>query len=73
MNYATEQRIRFIDVLLLTYGTVNRIVLTEYFGISKPCATRDLTAYKKLYPKNMVYDTASKSYIKAPKFKRAYT
>lgn len=73
MNYAAEQRIRFIDVLLIAYGNVNRGVLTEYFGISKPCATRDLTTYKKLYPGNMTYDEVSKTYVRAPGFKRAYT
>lgn len=72
MNYAAEQRARLIDVLLLTHGTVNRKVLMEYFGIAPACATRDLTAYKKLYPGNMTYDDVSKTYVKAPGFKRAY-
>jgi hypothetical protein len=72
MNYAAEQRIRFIDVMLVVYAIVNRTALMEYFGISPAAATRDLTAYKKLYPGNMTYDEVSKSYIKAPGFKRAF-
>ncbi len=73
MNYAAEQRVRLIDVMLVVYGMVNRKVLMEYFGIAAACATRDLTVYKTMYPGNMTYDEVSKSYIKSPNFKRAYT
>ena len=73
MNYAAEQRVRFIDVMLVVYGTVNRKVLMEFFGIAPACATKDLTTYKQLYPGNMTYDEVSKSYVKSPGFKRAYT
>ena len=72
MNYAAEQRVRLIDVMLIVYGTVNRRVLMEVFGIEQACASRDLATYKRLYPKNMTYDTMSKSYVKSPNFKRAY-
>ena len=73
MNYAAEQRVRFIDVMLVVYGSANRKSLMEYFGIAPACATKDLTTYKKLYPGNMTYDEVSKTYVKAPGFKRAYT
>jgi len=72
MNYAAEQRIRFIDVMLVVYGKVNRKVLTEQYGIADACATNDLRTYKDLYPDNMVYDVSERAYFKAPGFKRAY-
>ena len=72
MNWAAEQRVRFIDVMLVVYGQVNRKALMEYFGIATACATSDLSTYKKLHPENMVYDEHSRSYVKAPGFKRAY-
>lgn len=72
MTYAIEQRLRFIDFLLAQYGTINRAALTDYFGISTPQASTDLSAYSKLAPKNMTYDYASKAYVATEKFKRAY-
>lgn len=73
MTYAQVQRIRLIDILLGNYGSVGRKTLMDFFGIAPACATKDLTAYKKMYPANMTYDVISKSYIKTPGFKRAYT
>lgn len=72
MNYAAEQRLRFIDVMLVVYGNVSRKALMEYFGVSPACATKDLTAYKKMYPGLMIYDEVSKAYIKSLEFKRVY-
>jgi len=72
MTYAQEQRIRLIDILLVSYGSVGRRPLMDFFGIAPACATKDLTTYKTMYPANMIYDVVSKSYVKAPGFKRAY-
>ena len=73
MNYAIEQRMRFIDFLLLKYGKINRDFIVDYFGIGEATATRDFKKYKELYPKNIVFDNSSKMYLKAPLFERAYT
>lgn len=32
MNYAVQQRLRFIDFLLYHYGRINRSVIMDYFG-----------------------------------------
>ena len=45
MTYAVEQRLRFIDFLLHQYGVLNRSAIMDYFGISQPCATRDIQEY----------------------------
>lgn len=72
MNYAVEQRMRFIDWILQHYNSIAREQLTDFFGISGPTATRDFAAYKKLAPANMVFDDSSKQWCKAPNFKRVY-
>lgn len=72
MNYAVEQRLRFIDFLLHQYGLVNRSALTDYFGISEPQATRDFQEYKSIAPDNMEYGSVSKAYLRTEKFTRVW-
>lgn len=72
MNYAADQRLRFIDLMLLLYGHINRKALIEMYGIASACASHDLKRYNDLYPGNMVYDKFSKTYVKTPDFERAY-
>jgi hypothetical protein len=71
-TYAVEQRLRFIDFLLHRYGTLNRIAIMDFFGISEPCASRDIQQYIELVPDNAVYDHKAKTYIRGLNFKRAW-
>ncbi|QYW02189.1 hypothetical protein CPT_Sonora_088 [Stenotrophomonas phage Sonora] len=71
-RYAVEQRLRLIDFLLANYGSVGRPQLMDYFGISTPQASDDLSEYRKLAPNNMVYDATLKAYVAGPEFKRVY-
>jgi len=73
MNYAVEQRLRFIDFLLYQYGHVNRIAIIDYFGIAPATATRDFVLYQQKAPTNMLYDPKTKTYRTTHVFKRAYT
>lgn len=72
LNYAVEQRLRFIDYLLYRYGHINRHVLREYFGVATATATRDFTIYKKLAPNNMQYSPEMRSYCKTADFETLY-
>jgi len=72
MNYAAEQRIRLIDFLLAHYGHVGRMELCDFYGISEPCASRDLAVYNEVYPGNMAYDASTKRWCKTFVFQRAY-
>jgi hypothetical protein len=71
-TYAVEQRLRFIDFLLAQYGTVNRSALVDYFGISEPCATRDLREYQRLAPNNARYSLSSRTYERLATFQRLW-
>lgn len=68
MNYAVKQRMHFIETMLKNYGTINRIVLCDFFGISIPQTTKDFRMYIKLAPNNMRYITTTKKYIVNPEF-----
>lgn len=72
MTYAQEQRLRFIDFLMHQYGNINRSAIMDYFGISQPCATRDIQEYIALAPENIVYDKNAKTYVRGANFKRIY-
>ena len=72
MNYAIEQRLRLIDFLLDKYGQIKREFIIDLFGISPATATRDFKNYRELNPNNMVFDDASKTYLRAPLFVKAY-
>ncbi|MCK4620700.1 MAG: hypothetical protein KAT62_00655 [Desulfuromonadales bacterium] len=71
-TYAVEQRLRFIDFLLHQYGTLNRSAMVDFFGISEPCATRDIQKYIELVPANAVYDKTAKTYVRGADFRRVW-
>lgn len=72
LNYAVQQRLRMIDMLLEHYGTVRRSVLSDYFGISTPQASKDLGDYNEMAPGNMEYDLRAKCYKRTEQFKRIF-
>lgn len=63
-----RERLFHIDFRLYFLGTVNRNDLVTRFGIKEAAATRDLTLYKDLAPKNLEYDTKAKTYIQRESF-----
>jgi hypothetical protein len=69
MNQAQRERLFHIDFRLFFLGTINRNDLESRFGIKQAAATRDITLYKELAPKNLEYDTKAKSYIQRGGFK----
>jgi predicted DNA-binding transcriptional regulator YafY len=69
MNQAQRERLFHIDFRLYFLGTINRNDLESRFGIKQAAATRDITLYKELAPKNLEYDTKAKTYIQREGFK----
>jgi len=69
MNQAQRERLFHIDFRLYFLGTINRNDLECRFGIKQAAATRDITLYKDLAPKNLEYDTKAKTYIQRDGFK----
>jgi hypothetical protein len=65
---AQKERLFHIDFRLYFLGAVNRNDLVTRFGIKEAAATRDITLYKELAPKNSEYDTKAKTYIQRDGF-----
>lgn len=72
MRYAIEQRLRFIDFIVDSFGYVNRKHLEDYFGISTPQATKDFKEYMKIAHDNIRYSVTEKTYKRNPEFVRVW-
>ena len=72
LPFAVALRMHFIDTLLDHYGTFNRALLCDYFGISTPQASNDIGLYQELAPANIEYDTSAKTYRRTRTFERVW-
>lgn len=68
MRWGVEQRLEFIEFRLFWEGSINRGDIVEFFGVSVPQASKDLTLYQERAPGNMEYDGRGKRYVAAEKF-----
>lgn len=67
-RWGVQRRLEFIDFRLLWYGRFTRKALAHTFGISSQQASADIHDYKESAPDNLVYDAATKTYLRAPAF-----
>lgn len=72
-KWSLERRLQFIDFRLRWEGRLNRRDLIEYFAISVPQASMDISKYTELAPDNLTYDLSSRSYLATPMFKPLYS
>ncbi len=68
MRWGVEQRLEFVEFRLFWEGSINRADIVEFFGVSVPQASKDLTLYQERAPGNMEYDARGKRYVAARKF-----
>ncbi|MDP0561239.1 MAG: WYL domain-containing protein [Candidatus Endonucleobacter sp. (ex Gigantidas childressi)] len=72
MGQAQKERLFHIDFKLRFLGTFNRHDLVSRFGTKAAAATRDISLYKDIAPKNLTYDTKAKTYIESDNFKPVF-
>jgi hypothetical protein len=65
MTWATDRRLDYIDLLLLTRGQVRRADIEAAFGVSQQQASGDLQAFIAAHPQAMMYDKSAKQYVPA--------
>jgi len=73
ISQTQQERLFHIDFKLRFLGTINRNDLVSRFGIKAASATRDLTQYKEIAPRNLEYDTKAKTYIQREGFKPLFS
>jgi len=71
-RWGQERRLEFIDFRLQWEGRLNRGDLTDFFGISIPQASLDISRYQSICPQNMEYDRSIKMYVAMPDFKPVF-
>ncbi len=72
VSQTQKERLFHLDFKLRFLGVVNRNDLVSRFGIKAAAATRDISLYKEIAPKNLIYDTRAKSYIQADTFNSVF-
>ncbi len=72
LKWAKKERLVFIESLLINKGSFNREDLIKRFGISVPCASLDISSYKKMEPQNIFYDGSAKQYFKGITFQAIF-
>lgn len=68
-RWGRERRLQFIDFRLQWERRINRKDVTEFFNISVPQASADISRYVDLAPGNLEYDTSSRTYVASAAFK----
>lgn len=68
LRWGVERRLEFIEFRLYWEGGINRIDIMEQFGVSVPQASKDLSLYQELAPRNMEYDKSEKRYFASAHF-----
>ena len=68
INQTQKERLSHIDFKVCFMGTIGRNDIVSRFGIKEAAATRDITLYKELAPKNLEYDTKAKIYTRSSAF-----
>ena len=72
ISWGQDRRLQFIDFRLRWSGQLNRTDLTEYFGISIPQASLDVSLYSSLAQGNLEYDRGTKAYLTGTRFQPLY-
>lgn len=72
-NWSQERRLKFIDFRLRWEGKINRTDLKDFFRISLPQASADLSRYTDLAKGNLAYDPRQKSYVKTDAFSPVFS
>ncbi len=68
VKWSQERRLQFIDFRLQWEGRINRRDVTDFFNISVPQASADISRYGELAPQNLHYDSSSRTYVAKPGF-----
>jgi hypothetical protein len=67
-RWGPEKRLEFIDFRLRWDGRLNRSDISDFFGISTPQASLDISRYLELAPHNARYDRSGRTYIATEAF-----
>ncbi len=73
LSQAQRERLAYIEFRLYFLGDISRADLKQRFGVAPAGATRDLALYRKLFPGNIEFDNATKTYVTGSNFEPAFS
>lgn len=68
LSHAQRDRLAYIEQKLWFVGDMRRQDLVDRFGVQTAAATRDLSLYRELAPRNLEYDSRGKLYVMGSEF-----
>jgi predicted DNA-binding transcriptional regulator YafY len=72
LSQKQKERLSFIDFCANFLGSIGRAEIVSRFGISDASASKDLSTYIDLVPKNLKYDFKSRTHLATKTFKPIY-
>ena len=72
LRWGVEKRLEFIEFHLFWEGGINRSDITNFFGVSVPQASKDLSYYRAVAPDNVRYDLSEKRYFAREEFRPCF-
>lgn len=69
---AQRERLAYLELRAYFVGELRRSDIEDRFGVRPAAATRDLSAYRALAPKNLTYDAPARCYRPTNAFKPAF-
>lgn len=68
LSKTQQERLAYIEVKAFFCGELTRQDIERRFGVKPAASTRDLAAYRRLAPGNLVYDPSLRKYLPTPVF-----
>lgn len=72
LPFARQERLRFVESVLLWEGSVQRQRVCDVFGVSANHVTKDLRLYEEAHPGNIQFQARLRSYVPMARFKPAF-
>ncbi|MBP6702583.1 MAG: WYL domain-containing protein [Vicinamibacteria bacterium] len=72
VSQAQRERLAYIEMRAWFVGEVRRPDIEARFGVKPAAASRDLTAYRDMAPRNLEYDSAARCYRPSSAFKPVF-
>lgn len=72
VSQAQRERLAHIEMRAWFAGEIRRPDIEARFGVKPAAASRDLTAYREIAPRNLEYDSAARCYRPTPGFKPVF-
>lgn len=72
-RWGPEKRLEFIDFRLRWDGRLNRSDISDFFGVSTPQASLDISRYVEMAPQNVRYDRSERTYLATQDFQPLFS